>query len=219
MKKVLVINSSARVLNSHSRKLTEVFTDHWQSLHSNAVIKFRELGTENVPHMTQSWITAAFKQASARSAEETEVLKKSDAYISELREADVIVIGAPMYNWSVPSTLKAYIDQILRINETWKADPVNVQNPYIGLLENKTLFLLLSRGSQGYEQGGYNRHMDFQSTYLMTVFNIMGIHDIHIIAISGASRDNSDLNISIETAYKQIRKHIDMELAMPDSAQ
>jgi FMN-dependent NADH-azoreductase len=59
------------------------------------------------------------------------------------------------------------------------------QNPYIGLLENKTLFLLLSRGAQGYEKGEYNEHMNFQSDYLKTVFNIMGISNIHVIAING----------------------------------
>jgi FMN-dependent NADH-azoreductase len=83
-----------------------------------------------------------------------------------------------MYNWSIPSALKAYIDQILRVNETWKFNPANMQNPYIGLLENKTLFLLLSRGAQGYKKGEYNEHMDFQSTYLKTVFNIIEISNI-----------------------------------------
>ena len=143
MKKVLVINSSARALRSHSRKLTEVFIDHWKSIHTEAIINFRELGNADVPHVNENWIAAAFKPAAARSEEEIDALKTSDTYIAELREADVIVLGSPMYNWSIPSALKAYIDQILRVNETWKFNPANMQNPYIVLLENKTLFLLL----------------------------------------------------------------------------
>jgi FMN-dependent NADH-azoreductase len=211
MKKVLVINSSARGVNSHSRKLTEVFIDHWKNIHANPIIKLRELGNANVPHVNESWIAAAFKPAAARSAEEIETLKTSDIYIAELKEADVIVVGAPMYNWSVPSTLKAYIDQVLRVNETWKLNPHNKQNPYIGLLENKTLFLLLSRGAQGYEKGEYNEHMNYQSNYLKTVFNIIGISNIHVVSVSGTS-------FGVET-YETSHQHIKDLIEMNESPQ
>lgn len=209
MKKVLVINSSARTLNSQSRKLTEIFIDHWKSIYANSVIRFRELGNTDVPHIDQNWIAAAFKPEAARSEEEIQALKTSDVYISELREADVIVIGSPMYNWSVPSALKAYIDQILRINETWKRNPTNKQNPYIGLLENKTLFLLLTRGSQGYDIGEYNEHMNFQSNYLKTVFNVIGISNIHEIAVNGSSFDAEKFQKSIDASHQNIKKMID----------
>lgn len=212
MKKVLVINSSARTRVSLSRKLTEVFVGHWTSIHTNPVIRFRELGNTDVPHVNENWIAAAFKPEAARSDDEIEALKISDAYISELREADVIVVGSPMYNWSIPSTLKAYLDQVLRVNETFKVDPTEVQNPYVGLLKNKTVFLLLSRGEQGYEKGGYNEHMDFQSTYLKTVFAIMGIRRVHVIAISGKSSDAEKLKQSIDTAHQSIRDLVEMEL-------
>lgn len=212
MKKVLVINSSARAHNSQSRKLTEIFVEQWKSIHSDPVIHFRELGNADVPHINQNWISAAFKPVETRSDSEVEALKTSDIYISELRDADVIVLGAPMYNWSVPSVLKAYIDQILRVNETWKINPDNKQNPYIGLLENKTLFLLLTRGAQGYEKGGYNEHMNFQSNYLTTVFNIIGITNIHVIAVNGASFDGEKFRESINASHQNIRELIGMEL-------
>lgn len=212
MKKVLVINSSARALRSHSRKLTEVFIDHWKTIHTDPIINFRELGSTDVPHINENWIAAAFKPAAARSEEEIEALKTSDTYISELREADVIVLASPMYNWSIPSALKAYIDQVLRVNETWKFNPANMQNPYIGLLENKTLFLLLSRGAQGYEKGEYNEHMNFQSAYLKTVFNIIGISNIHVIAINGESFAPEDFKKSIDTSHQNIKDLIEMEL-------
>jgi len=212
MKKVLVINSSARTLRSHSRKLTEVFIDHWKSIHTDAIISFRELGNTDVPHVNENWVAAAFKPEAMRSEEEMEALKTSNAYISELREADVIVLGAPMYNWSIPSALKAYIDQILRVNETWKFDSTNILHPYTGLLENKTLFLLLSRGAQGYEKGEYNEHLDFQSTYLKTVFNIIGISNIHVIAINGESFGPENFKKSIDTSHQNIRALIEAEL-------
>lgn len=213
MKKVLVINSSARALKSQSRKLTETFINHWKNIHNDPIISYRDLGNADVPHINEKWIAAAFKPEALRSEEETEVLKTSDTYISELQEADVIVLGSPMYNWSVPSVLKAYIDQIVRVNETFKFNPANVHNPYTGLLENKTLFLLLSRGEPGYEKGDYNEHMDFQAAYLKTVFNIIGISNIHVIAINGLSYGPEKLKRSIDTSHQDIRDLMERELA------
>ena len=212
MNKVLVINSSARTLNSHSRKLTQLFVEHWTGSHQEPLIRFRELGNADVPHVNERWIAAAFKPESARSEADREALQLSNAYISELVEADIIVLGAPMYNWSVPSSLKAYIDQVLRVNETFKVNPANPQNPYIGLLENKTLVLLLSRGGQGYETNEYNQHMNFQSNYLKTVFNIMGINDIHIIAVNGTSLDQEKLGESLVRAQAEIREFVEGKL-------
>lgn len=213
MKKVLVINASARTLHSQSRKLTAVFTDHWKSIHPDPSIRYRELGNSDVPHINENWISAAFKPEAARSHAETDALKTSDAYIAELREADIIVLGSPMYNWSIPSALKAYIDQVMRFKETFTVDPANTQNPYIGLLENKTLFLLLSRGNGGYEKGGPNAHMNFQSSYLKTIFNIMGISNIHMVAIDGTSGDALLLEESIAVSHKDLKTIIDAELA------
>lgn len=213
VKKVLVINSSARTVHSQSRKLTEAFTEHWKTVHINPVICFRELGNTHVPHVNENWIAAAFKPEAARSEEEVAALKTSDAYISELREADIIVLGSPMYNWSIPSALKAYIDQILRVNETFKVDPAEVQNPYIGLLENKTVILLLSRGEQGYEKGGYNEHLDFQSSYLKAVFHVMGISDIHVIAVGRKWLDAEEFRKSMDKSQQNIRALIEQELS------
>lgn len=77
----------------------------------------------------------------------------SKELINELKAADIIVLAAPMHNWTITSSLKAYIDQVLRVNETWELNTADLSNPYIGLLKNKTLLLLTSRGAQGYERG------------------------------------------------------------------
>lgn len=210
MKKVLVINASARTQHSHSRKLTEVFTDDWIRIHRDSEIRHRELGNVNVPHISEAWILANLKPKTNRTAEDHEILAASDAYIAELRNADLIVLGTPMYNWSIPSTLKAYIDQIMRLNETFKIDPGNGQQAYTGLLENKTMLLLVARGSQGYETGESNSHLNFQTTYLRTVLNMMGIHNIHIVAVSGTSLDKGALGKTIEQAHRQVKAVIEM---------
>lgn len=200
------------MLDSQSRKLTQIFIDHLKNIYNTPAITLRELGNTDVPHVNQNWISAAFKPAATRSEEEIEALKTSDLYIAELKEADVIVLGTPMYNWSIPSSLKAYIDQVLRVNETFRFDRSNMQHPYVGLLENKTVFLLLSRGNQGYEKGGYNEHMNFQSDYLKTVFNIMGISNIHVVVVDGAAIDKETLKESADMAYQTLIAAMGREL-------
>jgi FMN-dependent NADH-azoreductase len=213
MSKLLVINASARSSQSHSRGLTAAFVEHWIKANPGAQIMFRELGIANVPHMSGKWISAAFKPAADRTEQDLSELAISDAYVSELHQADVIVVGSPMYNWSIPSPLKAYIDQIMRIHETWQPNKADPQNPYIGLLKEKTLVLLLARGSTGYEAGEYNHHMNFQSTYLKMIFNIMGITDIHEISINGASTQTQQLQDAIDAARTSIEEFINATLA------
>lgn len=212
MKKVLVINASARTAKSQSRKLAEAFVDHWKSIHANPEIRYRELGAEDVPHINENWIAAAFKPETERSEAEKEALKVSDVYIAELLEADVIVVASPMYNWSVPSALKAYIDQVVRVNKTFEFNKADMNNPYIGLLKDKTVFLLLSRGAPGYEKGDHNEHLNFQSTYLETVFNIIGVGNIHVISVNGVNYAPEKLRTTVDTSHQELKNLIDLEL-------
>ncbi|MNQ17413.1 FMN-dependent NADH-azoreductase 1 [compost metagenome] len=208
MKKILVINASARSSESKSRELTEVFIKQWKMINGEADINFRDLTISEVPFVTESWIEAASKKKEQRSEADNSALKISDVYIKELKNADIIVLGSPMYNWSVPAILKAYIDQIVRVNETWKFNHDHPTNPYKGLLEHKTLFLLLARGGTGYGKGESNEHMNFQNTYLELVFQLIGIHNIHTVAIDGVSVDPEKLCQRVETAHKTIKKII-----------
>lgn len=203
LKNLLVINSSARNGNAKSRNLAETLIGHWQKIQLNTKIQHRELGNQSIPHITEEWISAAFKPIENRTQDELNALKKSDEYIKELKDADIIVVATPMYNWSIPSSLKAYIDQIVRINETWKYNPDNIQNPYIGLLTNKKVVLLLTRGSQGYEKGGYNEHIDFQTDYLKRVFHVIGIDEIHVITLDGAANNQEEYNKNITIALQE----------------
>jgi FMN-dependent NADH-azoreductase len=209
VKKLLVINASARKANSHSRTLTEVFINHWKKHYQNAMVSLRDLGNGNVSHINEEWIVANIKPVADRTRRDHEVLNASDAYIHELRQADVIVLGTPMYNWSVPSTLKAYIDQVMRFNETFTIDPTNPANPYVGLFQNKSLVLLVARGLHDYETGEHNASLNFQTTYLKTVFNIMGIDDIQIIAVNGTSLNKDALQNTIEKAHQQVQSVIE----------
>jgi len=189
MKNLLIINASPRGERSSTRKLTELFANKWIENNPDYSIHHREVGQESIPHVSELWIAGAFKAAELRTEDEINELKISDKLIAELKAADVIVLGTPMYNWSIPSGLKAYLDQVIRANETITISNANPENPYTGLLKNKKVYLLFSRGNYGYEKGEFYAHMNFQTDYLKTVFHIMGLDDVQEIALNGSAFD------------------------------
>lgn len=204
MCKVLVINASARTERSLSRQLTEIFTANWIEKYPNDSIAYRDIGQQDIPHVTEKWIAAAFKPAELRGDEDDQVLKISNELIAELKDADVVVLGTPMYNWSVPSVLKAYIDQILRVNETVLVNKMTPENPYTGLLSDKRAYLLMVRGNAGYDPGEFYEHMDFQTNYLKTVFSIIGIKDVELVSANGIDIGSSSWGEAGEKIKKLI---------------
>lgn len=204
MNKVLIINASVRKERSHSRKLTELFKDNWKKKNPNDQFTYREVGLEEIPPINEKWIASAFISPKERTNENQTGVELSNALIKEFKEHNVYVLGTPMYNWSIPSGLKSYIDQIMRINETWKFRSGKPDGDYVGLLENKKMFILSSRGDTGYGENEKNEHMNFQTTYLKFVFGIMGIKDISIISL-----DNEEFGGEIfENSKKEIYQKI-----------
>ena len=166
-----------------AEKLTQLFIENWKKYHPQDIFVRREVGLKIIPPITESWIAAAFTKKEKRSEEDQQVLLLSDTLVKELKESDIYVIGTPMYNWSIPSGLKAYIDQVMRIYETWRFKSDKPSENYVGLLKNKKLFVLSSRGSSGYQEGEINAHTNFQTTYLKFIFSIMGVEDTEIISL------------------------------------
>ena len=187
MSNVLVIDASARKNGSLSRYLTRAFVEQWKKRNPDATFTHRDVGMDKIPHVTEQWIAGAYSLPESRSEADMEALKLSDELVSEVKKADVIVLGTPMYNWSVPSALKAYIDQILRVGETVLVLKDDERNPYRGLLQNKSVYMIMVRGNNGYEPGNFYHHMDFQTEYLKTVFRIMGLDDVKDFAVNGAT--------------------------------
>ncbi|WP_261511647.1 FMN-dependent NADH-azoreductase [Chryseobacterium paludis] len=183
MKKVLIINASVRNERSYSRKLSQLFVDNWKSKYPQDMVSYREVGTDIIPGIDESWIAGAFIKPADRSEASERALSLSNELVNELKEHDIYVIATPMYNWSIPSGLKAYIDQIMRFNKTWKFRSGVPDGDYVGLLENKKMFILSSRGDTGYGENEKNGHMNFQTTYLKFIFGIMGIEDMTIFSL------------------------------------
>ena len=109
-----------------------------------------------------------------------------------------------MYNWSVPSGFKAYMDQVVRIGRTWTFESGKPDGVYVGLLNNKKMYLISVRGDYGYEKGGHNEHMNFQSTYVKSVFGIMGIHDVSEVILENGEYGGEQFSQSVQKAEGQI---------------
>ena len=203
-KNILIVTASARSAASVSRRLAADFERATRDRDPEATIVHRNVGGQRVPHVTEAWIQSAFTPEASRSAEQAEALSYSDAVVAELHAADVVVIATPMYNWSIPSSLKAYFDQAIRMNETLSIDPTTPTDPYRGLLKNKRAVLLLSRGGKGYASEEFFHHMDFQTQYLKLVLRTLGIEDIETVVANGLDVSASEAHDSATTASQRV---------------
>jgi FMN-dependent NADH-azoreductase len=206
MNKVLIINASVRNERSHSRKLTQLFEENWKKKNPNDLFTYREVGLQEIPPINERWIASAFVKPEDRTEENQLGVALSDQLIKEFKEHNIYVIGTPMYNWSIPSGLKSYIDQLMRINETWKFRSGEPDSDYVGLLKNKKMFILSSRGDTGYGENEKNEHMNFQTTYLKFVFGIMGIEDVSVISLDNEEFGGELFETSKRKIYQEIER-------------
>ena len=176
MSKVLVIESSARQQRSVSRQLTEQFIAQWQAAHPADQIVVRDLALEQVPHLDATllggWMTPAEQQSDAEKA----ALLRSNTLTDELLAADVLVLAAPMYNFAIPSTLKSWLDHVLRAGVTFKYTETGPQ----GMLTGKRAYVLTARG--GIYVGSA---LDHQEPYLRQALGFIGIHEVSFIHAEG----------------------------------
>ncbi|WP_343654081.1 FMN-dependent NADH-azoreductase [Herbaspirillum sp.] len=181
MSTLLHIDSSARTGGSISRQLTASFAQQWQAKNPGGKIVHRDLAANTLPHLSESLMGAYFTPADARSAEQADVIKQSDALVDELLAADTIVIGVPMYNFAPPSTLKAWIDHVFRAGRTFKYGETGP----VGLVTGKKAVIILSRGGK-YSEGPMEA-LDFQGKYLKSALGFIGITDVELVIAEGVS--------------------------------
>ncbi|MCP5371083.1 MAG: FMN-dependent NADH-azoreductase [Hyphomicrobiales bacterium] len=182
MAHLLVIDSSPAGEASVSRRLTAGFVQTWRAAHPGGTVTRRDLAAAPLPHLDGDTIAAFFTPADARSAAQRDRVAASDAVIAELRAADTIVLGVPMHNFGVPSTLKAWIDHAARAGETFRyteAGPV-------GLLTGKKVFVLAARGGD-YGAGAPAAAMNFVDPYLKAVLGFLGLADVTFVAAEGVA--------------------------------
>ena len=151
---VLVINASPRRERSLSRRLANEFLARWRAVRPHDAIVERDVGIDHPPLLTEAWIAACFTAEDQRTPDQREVLAYSDAAIGELAQADIVVIATPRYNYGMPAALKAWFDQVIRINRTFHFDRTDKTWPLSPLLSGKRLVLLSASGEFAFQAGG-----------------------------------------------------------------
>ena len=182
--KLLRIDSSARAA-SVTRRLTARAAEEWKKNHPDGAVIHRDLSAMQIPPITDDW-GATRLEASKLTPAQRAYLSTSDQLIEELRSADMIIIGAPMYNFSISSSLKAWIDQIVRIGKTLGYGP---DGPH-GLLEAKEVMVITARGG-GYEKGTLTEAFDFQAPYLRHVLGFIGLTNVTFIHAENQLREQA----------------------------
>jgi FMN-dependent NADH-azoreductase len=173
--KLLRIDSSAR-RNSVSRQLTERFVETWKKENPAGEVIERDLAQTYLPQITDEWTLAAHSDPATLTPAQQETLSVSEALIEELLVADIILIGAPMYNLTVSASLKAWIDQVVRIGRTFSYGP----NGPEGLLKNKKVIVLTSRGG-AFRPGTPTAQYDHQEPYLRHILGFVGLTGVTFI--------------------------------------
>lgn len=169
---ILRVDASARTAASMTRQLTDAVIEQLSAT-GNTVVKTRDVAASPIGFIDEDWINANYTDPAERSDEQRTRLTDSDALIAELRAADVLVIGLPTYNFGIPASLKAWVDQICRVGETF----YYTENGPVGLLEGKRAYVVMASG--GTAAGS---DIDFASTYIRHVLGFVGISDVSVIA-------------------------------------
>ena len=195
MTKILSIQSSARNGGSHSRALSQTLIDKL-TLGGDHSVVVRDLA-DHPSLLDETWLTANWTSADDRSQEQKDVLAQSTSMIDEVKDADVLVIGVPIYNFSIPGALKAWIDLIARAGETFQYS----ENGPKGLLEGKKAYLLVTSGGVTVDSP-----VDFATPYMRHVLGFIGIQDVEVIGADG-------LVMNEEVGLAKARKKIS-ELAL-----
>ncbi|MGL6337889.1 MAG: FMN-dependent NADH-azoreductase [Waterburya sp.] len=204
MTHLLHIDSSPRGERSHSRRMTREFVEQWKQAYPSDLITYRDIGRNPIPHIDEPWIAAAFSSPEQYTPELREAIHLSDQLVEEFLAADVYVIGIPMYNFTVPSVFKAYIDQIVRVGRTVTFEPNDTGNVFKPLVLGKKMFVIEARGDSGFQPGGRYENMNHHDPYLVTVFGFLGITDITFIHVENDEYGGTKLAESIANARTKI---------------
>lgn len=174
MKHILLINSSISGDKGHSAQLAQQFIARLPEGSFN--LDTLDLNATPVPHLEMAEMAAWMTPAKQRSSEQQRLAAISDDIIARIKAADVIVLGVPMYNFGIPSQLKALLDRVARAGITFK---YTEQGP-VGLLDDKPVVIFAARG--GIYQG---TGLDSQTPFLQTFFNFVGLKDLHFVYAEG----------------------------------
>jgi FMN-dependent NADH-azoreductase len=168
---------------SISRELTREFVHAWKAAHPGGTVISRDLAVSAPKPLDSVWISSAYTDPASRTPVQSAALELSDTLIGELEQADEVVIGVAMHNFSIPASLRLWLDQVVRVGRTFSYASGGPQ----GLLRGKKATFLSASGGV-YEAGTPAGAMNFADPYLKTVLGFIGITNITVVAASGANR-------------------------------
>jgi FMN-dependent NADH-azoreductase len=196
MTTLLQINSSLFANGGQSSQLADQFVSAWRNSHKNAQVIRRDVAADPLPHLMAERFQAFLSKPEERSAAQQAVVNESDTLIDELRQADTIVLGLPMYNFGLPSTLKAYFDHIARAGVTFRYTD---KGP-VGLLTGKKAIVFATRG--GLYAGTAK---DSQTTYVRDFLAFIGITDVQFVYAEGLSMGEAPKQAALTKAQNAIQ--------------
>jgi FMN-dependent NADH-azoreductase len=177
---LLFVSASLFSAQSKSREIAGEFISRWRRAHPAGSVVERALTPENIPHLSSDTLAALGKAPDARTRDEAAAVAFADSLIAEAEAADTIVIAAPMYNFTIPTTLKAWLDHIARAGRTFR---YTAQGPE-GLLKGKKVIIVASRGGF-YTGDAAAAPMDHQVPYLRTMLGFLGLNDVNVVEVEG----------------------------------
>ncbi len=180
---MLRIDASARKVGSHSRNLGDTFEREWLERHPGTSIVRRDLAEHALPHISDLTIEGFYTPTEKFTAGLREATALSDTLIAELLAADVLLLTTPMYNFTVPSALKAWIDQIVRMGRTFSYDG----KVFAGLVVGKPVYITCAYGAGGYHDGGPMGAFNMVQGYLRLVLGFLGFASIHFVEMEATT--------------------------------
>jgi len=192
---ILQINSSARTAGSQSTQLASKITAKLHERHPHAKITMRDLAINPHPFQDEVTLQALFTPEDKRSPEQIARVARDDALIAEIQEADIIVLGVPMYNFGVPALLKSWIDAIARAGVTFRYS----KNGPEGLLTGKMVYVAMTRGGLHKDTPS-----DTMTQYLKTIFGFLGMNEVRMFFAEGLALGKEDSESAIRKAQAEI---------------
>ena len=181
-KKLLHLDSSPAGEFSVSRHLSAEFVRNWEIANPDGIVIVRDTTTSQIPPVTGEWIGAMHIPEDARTERQRSLLTLADTFIAEMVAADEYVLGVPMHNFSIPSTLKLWIDQVALPNKTFSY----VNGRPVGLLTGKKATILIASGGT-YDAGTAMVSLNHAEPYLRTIFGFFGVTDVTVLSAGGTS--------------------------------
>jgi FMN-dependent NADH-azoreductase len=197
MNTLLQIQASLFSSQGQSSRLADQYVAEWQAFNPQGRVIHRDLAKDPVPHLTAERFQSFLAKPESRTLAQRKVVNESDALIEELRQADTIVLGLPMYNFGIPSTLKAYFDHIARAGVTFRYTEKGPE----GLLEGKKAYIFATRG--GLYAG---TPLDTQTGYVRDFLRFLGIDDVEFIYAEGLAMGDAKRDAAIAEAGETIRQ-------------